>query len=57
MQDFFRRILGKRVEPQGPEVDELFDLWSQAHALTSDPKVAWTAAVGLLLRDPDLVMY
>lgn len=57
MQSFERRILGKKVAVDGPEVDALFELWSQVYTLTSDLETSWSAVVGVVLRDPDLVMY
>lgn len=57
MQSLERRILGKKVATDGPEVDALFALWSQVYTTTSDLEQSWSAVVGVLLRDPDLVMY
>ncbi|MCA9492481.1 MAG: hypothetical protein KC621_21255 [Myxococcales bacterium] len=57
MQALELRVLGKTVATDGPEVDALFELWSQVYASTSDLEFSWSAVVGVLLRDPDLVMY
>ncbi|MCA9490197.1 MAG: DUF1549 domain-containing protein [Myxococcales bacterium] len=51
------RMLGRRSAPDSSDTDALLELWHQAHALDDDPQMAWEAVVGVLLRDPDLVMY
>ncbi|MCB9689134.1 MAG: hypothetical protein H6738_11700 [Alphaproteobacteria bacterium] len=59
MVDLELRILGERLDPNTPEIDELMDLWALAWSLSErDPvEASWSAVVGVLLRDPDLVMY
>ncbi len=55
--ELHRKVLGKKVAADGPEVDAVVELWTQAYTLTSSVETSWVAVVGVLLRDPDLVMY
>ncbi|MCB9687267.1 MAG: hypothetical protein H6735_19660 [Alphaproteobacteria bacterium] len=67
--DLERRILGRRLAPDSPEIDRLYSLWVVGHSLSDDSwgeiesqmrdpiEASWIGVVGVLLRDPDLVMY
>lgn len=51
------RIFGRRIAPDGPEVEANLELWAALYDLEREPEVAWTGLVTALLRDPDLLLY
>ncbi len=52
-----RRIFGREVAEDGPEVEANLELWSELYALDGEPTTAWSGLVSALLRDPDFLLY
>jgi hypothetical protein len=52
-----RRVLGRDVAADGPEVAANLELWGELYALDGDVPRAWTGLLTALLRDPDFLFY
>ncbi len=52
-----RRIFGRDVAADGPEVAANLDLWAELYALDGSAPGAWAGLLTALLRDPDLLLY
>jgi len=57
LQALHRRIFGKSVDVEGPEVEAGLALWTDLYDLSGDRRVAWKGVVSALLRDPDFLFY
>jgi hypothetical protein len=51
------RILGARIEANGPEVEANLALWEDIYSAEADPRAAWMAVLTVLLRDPTFLFY
>lgn len=51
------RILGTRIEPDGPELAAHLALWEALYAADGDPGAAWAGLISVLLRDPEFLFY
>lgn len=52
-----RRVLGRDVAADGPEVAANLELWTELYALDQDVPRAWAGLLTALLRDPDFLIY
>ena len=52
-----KAVLGRSVDTDSEEVTANLSLWTELHAATEDPYVAWGGVLIALLRDPDFLMY
>lgn len=54
IRSLHRRVLGRDVAADGPEVAANLELWSELYALDQDVPRAWAGLLTALLRDPRL---
>lgn len=57
MQSLYLRILSRRTEVDGPEVNALMELWSSLHDIDGDIPGAWRGVLDALFRDPTFLLY
>lgn len=57
LAELYLLVLGREVEPKGPEVAALERLWEEVYALEPQPATAWKAVLAALLRDPEFILY
>ncbi|MCB9689946.1 MAG: DUF1549 domain-containing protein [Alphaproteobacteria bacterium] len=57
LQHLHRRILGRRVAMDAPEVEHDLQVWEAAMTTSGDPSLAWATVLTLLFLDPDFVTY
>jgi len=57
LQWLHRRVFGKTVAIDGPEVEAGLALWTDLYTLSGDRRVAWKGVLSALLRDPDFLFY
>lgn len=55
--DLWLRVLGRRVDHKGEEVETTLALWDELFIASGDPKVAWAGVVTWMLRHPDFILY
>ncbi|MDG1482498.1 MAG: hypothetical protein P8R54_23105 [Myxococcota bacterium] len=51
------RLLGTRIEADGPEVAANIELWDDIFEAEGDPAAAWAGLLSVLLRDPEFLFY
>ena len=57
LQFLHLRVLGRRVLPDGPEIEANLELWEDLYAIDADTEAAWTGVLTVLLRDPLFLTY
>lgn len=57
IQHLHLRIFGKRIAPDGPEVEANLALWQALFELEGSGEDAWAGLLSVLLRDPDFLLY
>jgi len=51
------RVLGNRIDANGPEVEANLELWQDLYEVEGDPAAAWAGVLSVLIRDPDFLFY
>ena len=51
------RVLGNRIDADGPEVEANLELWQALFEVEGDPAAAWAGVLSVLIRDPDFLFY
>jgi hypothetical protein len=57
LQSLHLRMFGRVLAADAPEISANLELWQDLYDLDGDIAAAWKGVVGVLLRDPDLILY
>jgi hypothetical protein len=57
VQDLHRRLFGRSVASDGPEVESNLALWEDLYRIEADTYAAWSGLLAVLFRDPEFLFY